>query len=185
MRELIVNKKTGFKVLDPSIPILIRDFRGMLFYSTESMVPDVTEFNLPEGKYFVVSGKFKAMENPVEYNLLKLPPQERVMPDPMDFQIKFTDNPYKCTINFKDKTITFDNSFKSKILPEIYFVLYHEYAHRYFLTEKHCDVLASNYMLKKGFNPSQIGRAHVNSLSHRQYERKRYNIQKMIEANGN
>lgn len=184
MRELNLTKKTGFKVLNPNVPVIIRDFRGMLFYTTETMVPEVTEFNLPIGKYFVDSGGIKELPEPVKYNLLKLPKEERVMPDPFNFKIQFANNPYKCTINFKDKTITFDNSFKSKTLPEIYFVLFHEFAHRYFKTEKYCDVLASNYMLVRGFNPSQIGRAHLLSLSHRQHERKKYNIQKMIEANG-
>lgn len=184
MRELQVNKKTGYKILEPEKPVIIRDFRGLLFYTTETMLPKVTEFNLPEGKYLVDSGRFKEMAAPVKYNLLPLPPQERIMPDPLDFKIIFDRNPYKCTINFKEKTIKFDNSFKGKPLPEIYFVLFHEFAHRYFKTEKYCDVLASNYMLVKGFNPSQIGRAHINSLSHRQWERKKYNIQQMIEANG-
>jgi hypothetical protein len=181
MRPLVLTEKTGFMVLQKNVPVIIRDYRGMLFYSTESLLPRVSAFNLPAGNYFVVSGYFKPMNEPVQYKKLKLPRPERVIPkDPRKFKIVFASNPHKCTIDFVNEQITFDYSFKEKTLPEIYFVLYHEFAHKYYKTEKYCDALASNYMLEKGFNPSQIGRAQITTLSERQLERKIYNVNKLI-----
>jgi hypothetical protein len=183
MYTVILDQKTGFRIRDVNCPVIVRDFRGVLFYTTEPLVPRVKEFNLPQGKY-LIDGPVSRMEKPVKYNLLSLPNPERKMSDPFDFEVLFGSNPHKCTIDFKKGTIFFDNIFKEKPLPEVYFILYHEFAHQYFKTEKYTDALASNYMLIKGFNPSQIGRAHVNSLSSRQIERKEYNINKIIEANG-
>lgn len=182
MVELNLTEKTGFKVLDPYKPIVIRDARGILFYSTESILPDVKVFNLPGvGKLFVDSGSFVRSEI-VDYPFLELPEAERNFPDTKNFKIVFGDNPHKCTINFRTETIFFDNAFKSKPLPEIFFILFHEEGHQYYLTEKYVDLYASNCMLAKGFNPEQIRWAHKNSLSERQEHRKMYVHNRMIEA---
>lgn len=186
MRVINIAQKTGFSVKDVYTPVIIRDFRGILFYSTEDQLPRVKQFNLPPlGKFIVDSGYFAELDSPVKYNAMPVPQPERVLEDPTGFDISFGVNPNKCTINFGKKTIFFDNAFKEKPLPELYFVLYHEFAHRYFKTEKYTDMLAYNYMLAKGFNPGQIGRAHIMSLSSRQSERKMFNINHLIRANGN
>lgn len=188
MRTLSVTKKTGYRIRDVNTPVIIRDWRGVLFYSTEELLPRAKEFNLPAldcpTKYIVESGMFTEREQPVNYNLIPLPDVERVFSDPSKFKILFDVNKNKCTVSWHDEVIIFDNSFKDKPLPELYFVLYHEYAHRYFKTERYVDLLATNYMLIKGFNPAQIGRAHVLSLSDRQNARKLYNIEKIIASNG-
>lgn len=185
MFELTLTKKTGFKVTDINKPVIIRDMRGILFYSTESLTPKVKSFNLPAGTYMVDMGNFREMDAPVKYNLIPLPKPERIHPSPIGFEFQFEPNPNKCTINFIDKTITFDTSFLEMSLPIVYFILYHEYGHQYFKTEKYCDAFAHNAMIKKGFNPSQIGRAQIFSLSYRQAHRKNYLVEKIIEANGN
>ena len=187
MRKIVVSEKTGFNIINPSEPVNIRDFRGLMFYSTESMLPSVNNFNLPPGEYWIDTGHIRPLSEPVKFRMLDLPPNaERVMSkNPMNFQILFGDNEHKCTVDFRRETITFDNSFKSAPLPELYFILFHEYAHQYFVTEKYCDILAANMMLTRGFNPSQIGRAHILSLSERQRERKAYALDKMLKANGN
>jgi len=183
MHPLTVTKKTGYKIKRPETPVVIRDFRGVLFYSTETLTPKVKEFNLPPGQYFIDSGVFYEMPEPVKYRLLPLPKSERNFSSPFDFKFTFGNNPHKATINFLNRTIFMDNSFREKSLPEIYFVLFHEFAHQYFKTEKYTDVLASNYMLLRGFNPSQIGRAHIMSLSNRQLDRKKFNVNHLIECN--
>lgn len=182
--RIALNKKTGFRIIDRSKPVNIRDERGLLFYTTEPLLPRVEMFNLPAGTY-EIDGGIRIMDKPVKYNAIPLPPVERNHPNPIGFDITFGDNPHKCTINFAKRLIFFDNSFKEKTLPEIYFVLYHEYAHQYYKTEKYADILASNYMLVKGFNPSQIARAHITSLSCRQLHRKKFNVEQLITANGN
>lgn len=173
MRRIFVKEKTGFKVVDPTQPVIIRDARGILFYSTESQVPNVTCFNLPGfGEYFV-EGNIKPLDEPVEYALADIPvPLAPRFPPPFDYQIVFGVNPNKCTVKWDKGVILFDNAFKDKPLPQVFFILYHEYAHAYFEEETLCDQLAGNYMKIRGFNPSQIVTAPILALSARQKQRK-------------
>ena len=181
MRRLTLGIKTGFKVNDPTKPILIRDNRLILFYDTESLLPRVTYFNMPAGRYWVEKGFFSESILPRIYSLSMLPPPERVMPDPTGFDIVFDNNPHKCSIFWDEKTIVFDNSFASKSEPEIYFVLFHEYGHQLYKTEKYADLYAANKMKILGFNPSQIGFAQNSSLSDAQDHRKDFLTNKLIE----
>jgi hypothetical protein len=180
MDQLIIKKKTGFKNLFPTRPIVIRDFRGVLFYSTEGLHP-VEYFNLPVGDYFVDAGYFKELPKPIKHKPTPLPRAERVMSAPYDFNIKFEFNPYKCTIDWQKKTITFDDSFKSKPLPEIYFVLFHEFGHQIYNTEKYADLYAANMMRERGYNDTQIGSASIYGLSDQQYTRKNFLINQLIK----
>lgn len=184
MTKLTVDEKTGFRIRDPYTPVIIRDFRGILFYSTEDQMPKVKEFNLPPGEYFVESGKFTQMAAPVKYRLLPIPFPERFFDDPGNFEVRFGDNPHKCTISFGGRWILFDESFKEKPIPQIWHTLYHEFGHAKYKTEKYADTYAHNCMLKKGFNPYQISRAHIMSLSAAALERKVYNAELMIKSNG-
>lgn len=184
MHEIHVPEKTGFIVTNVTIPIIIRDLNGMLFYSTESLVPKVKEFNLPGfGTYIVESGSFRKADKPVDFGLLWLPPAEHSLPPAKDFEIIWGDNPDKANIDFGKKQILFDESFRERTLPEKYFLYYHELSHRRYRTEKWADIMADNYMRIKGFNPSQIGYAHISTLSERQAHRKRFHINRIIEQN--
>ena len=187
-RKLIVEKKTGFKITDPSKPVIIRDNRGILFYSTETLInrPDkqnVDSFNLPGfGTYQVETGSFTAMATPIQYKYAPLPALIRRHPSPFDFKIVWGNNPYKCTVKWTDKIIFFDKQFEEKPLPQVFFILYHEFAHAFFEEETLCDQMAGNYMKAKGFNPSQIGSAPVLALSTRQYERKVNMVESILNS---
>lgn len=174
-------------------PVNIRDYRGVLFYTTESMVPLVEAFNLPPGDYFVDSGSFKEMTSPVRYKLAELPPVERLSFPPYGFEIIFAENPHKCSIFWKERTIIFDKSFEDSPLPELFFIYFHEIGHskygyetKYSMkdAEAFCDLFASNKMLEMGFNPSQIDAAPKNTLSHRQNYRKDYIQETLLDNNG-
>ncbi len=188
MHELTLSYKTGFKVLDVTKPVIIRDQRGILFYSTEALVPRVKVFNLPAGTYQVDAGSFRALDTPVMFRLAKLPPPDRIHPSPVGFALSFEENENKATINFIERNIKLDNQFFDKPLPSVFFLRYHEYAHQFFgggkRGEMMADLLAHNFMLIKGFNPSQIGRAQITSLSCRQVHRKKFLINKIKQANG-
>ena len=54
----------------------------------------------------------------------------------------------------------------------IFFILYHEYGHTLYETEKYADMYAANIMLKRGYNLSQIGLSQLTALSSKQFERK-------------
>ena len=182
MRKLELNKKTGFVVNDPFKPIVIRDFRGILFYSTEPFLPRVKEFNLPSGVYFVDSGYFSPKNFPVKYKYIKLPVAERLLPKPSGFDVRFGNNPNKCTIFWDKGYILFDESFREKPLNQLYFILFHEFGHSIFKTEKYADLYAANCMLGKGFNPSQIGIAPIESLSDAAEERKENVVNKLLTS---
>lgn len=181
MRKLVLDKKTGYEITDPYKPVVIRDYRGMLFYTTEPLLPKVTKFNLPEGTYFIDSGFFRKMPAPVKYHLADLPMKERSFDKPYDFKLVFGTNPNKCSIFWDEKTILFDDSLKDYSLPELFFILYHEIGHSYYLTEKYADLFAANFMLIKGFNPSQITTAPITSLSSKQLVRKQNIIDKISQ----
>lgn len=165
MRKLTIDKVTGFKITDPFKPVVIRDFRGTRFYSTESMLPRVKKFNLPPGTYFVDSGYFQKLPFPVRYNLIRLPFPQRLLPAPKSFTIMFGRNPNKCTIFWDEKVILFDDSFREKPLPELNFIKYHEFGHAKYKDEHLADIYAANSMLRNGYNISQTGMAPLQSLS--------------------
>lgn len=180
LRPFVVTKKTGFKNNTPNVPINIRDARGIMFYSTESILP-VYEFNLPPGKYFIDSGSFTPLLHPIHYKLANLPRKERNYKKPFDFKVVFGNNPNKCSIIWGLKTIIFDNKLKEKSYPILFFILFHEYAHACYKSEVLADRLSSNYMKEYGFNPSQIGRAPLKSLSSSADNRKLLMIKNIIK----
>lgn len=171
MEQIILHKKTGFKNLIPSRPLIIRDFRGIEFYSTVGL-KQVDSFNLPEGCYYIESGMIQEMLKPVPVKLMEMPTAQRWYKSPESFSIRFEENPNKCTVDWETESITFDNRFKTAPLSNIYFILYHEFGHSLYTNESYADMYAANKMLKKGFNMSQIGKAPLTSLSSQQYERK-------------
>jgi hypothetical protein len=181
MKPFELQKKTGFINVKPLNHVVIHDFRGLPFYSTKNLSKPVKEFNLPEGKYFLVEGEIKKRYKPVMYRLAVLPVPQRNLKAPFDFKIQFTANPNKCTIIWNQKTIVFDNSFKSKLLPELWFVLFHEFSHSRYTDEHLADLEASNLMKIRGFNPSQIGNSQLQTLSSNQYNRKHFLIKNIIK----
>jgi hypothetical protein len=178
-RQLVVNKKTGYKVNDIYQPIIIRDYRGILFYSTEPLLPKVREFNLPMGSYIVDTGYFSPMNKPVEYGRIKLPFPERLLPSTDNFAIEFAPNPNKCTIYWDLRKIVFDTAFRDKPLYELFSIRFHEDGHKRYNTEKYADIYAANKMLDMGFNPYYTGIAPLDSLSNKQIERKNFVIQNL------
>jgi hypothetical protein len=180
VEQLILHRKTGFKNLFPYRPVVIRDFRGIVFYSTEGLKP-VEYFNLPEGNYFLDKGDIHLLDKPNPVKIMPMPRAERNMPDPFNFNVQFCRNINKCTIDWETRCIYFDESFKNMSLPNIYFVLYHEFGHKLYTTEKYADLYAANRMLQKGYNYSQIGMAPIEALGTRQLERKTFIINNLLK----
>jgi hypothetical protein len=197
-RNLILDQKTGFHNPDPLIPVVIVDERGIPFYETTHLERRPARFNLPPGSYRVLSGKFYKMPAPVDYPLLPImPPMRRMRKNPERFNIVFCDNPrHKCTVDWDDETIYFDHELEAMPLPNLIYILFHEYGHRYYgcnctkpLTcpkcreaELQCDRYAQNRMLERGYNPSQIGEAILGTLSSKQRERKTAVVNSLYEV---
>jgi len=181
MRKFFVSKKTGFRNITPYNPVIIRDWRGVIFYTTEGIEP-VNEFNLPKGDYLIQAGAFSPLERPVDYPLIKLPKPERTdYPNPFNFKFKFGVNKNKCSIVWERKYILFDTSLLEKPLYVLDFILFHEYSHHKYATEKYADICAANYMKQVGYNPSQIGYAPMDSLSEFADSRKEFMVQKLVK----
>ncbi len=120
-------------------------------------------FNLPKGTYTTENNIKKAPIKKQHIN--KLPKKEAHRNNAKKFQLIFAPNPNKATVNFTKKIIILDNKYKHGSFTNIVFILAHEFGHRYYTTEKYADLYAQNYMLKMGFNNSQIMEAIENILT--------------------
>lgn len=182
MRQIFLNEKTGFDVIDVRKPIIIRDARGIMFYSTEPLLPNVTSFNLPPTfRLFVESGHFRPRRNPVNFKIIKIGKKDRFKKkNPLNFKIIFAFNPNKITVDWNMNIIVFDNSFKEKPIYEIYYGLFHEAGHKFWdkgeSAEKKCDEYAINEMLKFGFNPIQCRSGINGSLTGNTSKNRKENI---------
>lgn len=171
LKRLEVRAKSGFRNINGK-PIILLDETGEIFYDTTKLDKIVKEFNLPIGTYYVAQGKFTQKPSPVNYPMAALPPTERTkQSNPENFDIKFVENPHTGSVFWDVRNIYLDNSLKDLPLPCLVFVLYHEYGHRYYKTEKYCDLYARNKMLEAGYNPSQIGEGILHTLAAKQFPR--------------
>lgn len=160
-------------------PVIIKTIDGRIFYTDQWVKKPVKHFNLPKGKYIVESGDILRKKSSVKYRLPKLPPPERWYKQ-KKYRIKFAPNPNKATVYHKEGIIVFDPYFK-KVPKFIFdFILFHEFGHQYYKTEKYADAYARNKMLKRGYNPSQIGLSPLVGLSGAQFERKKHLINSML-----
>lgn len=176
MYKITCNKKSGFK--HPSNDIFyIYDWRGVIFYSNDILKQKACSFNLPEGVYYSKT-KFETLHRPNKHANIKLPKKERDF-DIKEFKITFEANPNKATVYYDKPRIIFDVYYKKCPLYELFFTFFHELGHRYYSTEKYCDLYAAKRMYEIGFNTSQIGRASVLMLSQRAHERKIYIVDKL------
>jgi hypothetical protein len=171
MRKISIQHKTGFR---SSMPFLINDTNGILFYSsdfTDKIKKGQTlNFNLPAGDY-IYDGNFIKLDSPVKTANVILPPKERNFAYKR-YEIQFGNNPNKCTIFYNKGLILFDNQFLNKPLYIKYTIYFHELGHHWYVTEDKADLFAAKKILELGFNPSQIQLAVLDSLSDKNIERK-------------
>lgn len=179
MRKIVVTKKTGYRINDPTKAVIIRDARGIIFFTTEAQLPRVRFFNMPPfGVFYVEQGDFSELPEPIKYRYHNMPAPQRNRRSPFGFEVVFVDkNPAKCTIDWDKEKIYVDKTFKEKPLYWLFFLLYHEFAHAKYgadpwslpetkkQAERNCDLMAGNYMKARGFNPNQILLASTQALS--------------------
>ena len=182
MRKLLLKKITGFEIINPNNPVIIRDEMGRVFYTTEGFTPKIKTFNLPKNVLlFVDTGSIRELRNPIEFKLFRLPKRERYAnPDPTNFKLSGGYNCAKASVNWNTKEINIDQSMLEKGLPTATFLFYHECGHRYYKSEHLADLYAVNCMLLNGYNPSQIGMILIKTLSERQQKRKQFIIKKLM-----
>ncbi len=179
MRKLILEQKTGFETRSPFI---IYDEREIEFYSS-NFTNKIKEgkkakFNLPKGIYFIQGFIYK-LSKPVHFDSIKLPPKERNFPK-QRYKIVFGENKKnKCTIFHKKGIIFFDNVFRIAPKYILYDIYFHELGHQYYITEKYADRYATKRLLELGFNPTQIGRSSILSLSSKSIDRKKAKVKSL------
>jgi len=171
MNNLILEEKTGFSTI---MPFDIYETSGQLFYSSDFTTHIEEgrrlEFNLPAGEY-KYNGSFIKLDSAVPTTSIILPLPERNITKKR-YNIKFGENKNKCTIFYDQGLILFDNSFKDKPLYVKYCIYYHELGHHWYSSEYKADLYSAKKLLDKGFNPSQIGKAVLDSLSEKSFNRK-------------
>jgi hypothetical protein len=173
MKSMILENKTGFET---SLPFDIFDNKGLLFYSSEFtdhiQKGEKIRFNLPAGIYNY-NGSFISLPAPVRFKEITLPMKERNLNGiSKRYQIIFGDNPNKCTIFYDKGVILFDSKYKNEPLYIRYGIYFHELGHHFYKTEEKADLYACKKMLDFGFNPSQVGRVGLMSLSNSSFDRK-------------
>lgn len=180
MRKLILENKTGFR---SSLPFIINDNRGILFYDstfTDHIAKGhILEFNLPAGIYSY-DGSFIKLDSPVDFENIVLPPKERNIQQ-RKYRIEYGNNPNKCTIFYEAGLILFDNSFRNVPLYIRYGIYFHELGHLWYRTEEKADLYMIKKMYELGFNPSQIGRVPLMSLSNNSFERKKKAVNLIVK----
>lgn len=161
MKKIINKNKRGFVALSKVVQIL--DNKGKEFYYYDNFSDKNNSFNLPKGTFYLNRGKIKLGEF-VKYELPDLPANERDRKI-VNFAIKYANVPEKCVLNWAEKTVIFDNSFK--VLPRLNFdfTVYHEFGHAKYNTEKFADLYAVRKMLQNGYNPSQVLIAQAQTLT--------------------
>jgi len=161
---ITVDKKTGFKALSD---FTLYDSKGIEFYNnnfTNSFNhKGLLTFNVPRGTYKVL-GFIEKLDKPINYSTLKLPKKERNWVK-KNFNVFFVNNKNKCSINRLTGNIYFDHRFKKAPKYILFDILCHEFGHQYYETEHYADMYATNMMLNLGFNPSQIGKSLIITLT--------------------
>jgi hypothetical protein len=185
MRDLVLEYKTGFSSL---LPFVIYEMNGNIFYSSDFTDKikkgETLYFNVPAGIY-KYDGSFTKLLSPVSIKDISLPLKERNITQKR-YDIVFGNNPNKCTIYYDTGVILFDSQFKKSPLYIKYGIYYHELGHHFYKTEWKADLYSVKKMLEKGFNPSQIGLASLESLSNKpeSYERKMKTVNLLTKNKG-
>lgn len=165
MNKIVVDKKTGFCCND-STELVINDSKGKLFYS-RSINRAQNCFNLPKGVYYS-KNNLTQLGSPVSYSIPKLPKIERSGILPKKVIVRKGNNPYKCSIVRDNKrriaVIFADN--KIFELPKVQqeLIMLHELGHCFYETEYKCDMFSAHYLIKRGYNPSQLALSTFYSL---------------------
>lgn len=171
MIKIVTDCKTGFYNISGK-EFTIYDGRGVYFYSNKNLDKKNTEFNLPKGVY-TTDTELVRLKKPIKQPVIKLQkPDRNIKINENDFNIVFGKNDCKASVFYATKKILLDNSYKTSTLPELKFLLYHEFGHLKYSDEIQCDLYATKRMLFEGFNLSQCGYASVKLLSNKQNERK-------------
>jgi len=157
--KISITNKTGFFSPDRELKIYDKDRKPFYFHNKEGG----RVFNLPKGVYYTFN-KVKPLKRPKKYNLI-LPKKERNIKKPKKIKVYFGNNPNKASIVLKKGIILMDTSFKKYPRFVIEYVLQHELGHYYYKSETGADSYARVQMLKKGYNPSQIGMSSRITLS--------------------
>lgn len=165
MNELKVEKKTGFCCND-SNEVVIYDHKKKLFYQRKSDRKQSC-FNLPSGVYFT-NNNLSQLSTPVSYSIPKLPKIEREGIIPKKVIVRKGDNAHKCSIIRDDKrriAVIFADR-KIFDLPKVQqeMIMLHELGHCFYETEYKCDLFAASYLIKRGYNPSQLALSTFYSL---------------------
>ena len=168
MQLITINSKTGFRSKNGSVRILDKNFQPFYFFDSK---PGFI-FNLPAGIYWTVSEIEKA-KRPKVFYVPSLPiPEQKNAKLPSDLKIVIGENPHKASVWTKKNVVLLDHElFEIHPKPRIVYIFLHELGHYFYKTEWKADLFAAVYMLKKGYNPSQVFDASRNSLSAKNYKR--------------
>lgn len=168
MQLISIIEKSGFRAKNGNICILDKNLQP--FYIWEGKPGFL--FNLPAGNYWTDSDIERA-KRPKKFSIPALPrPERKNAKLPADLKIVIGENPHKASVWTGKNVVLLDKSlFEIHPKPRLVYIFLHELGHYFYSTEWKADLFAAVYMLKKGYNPSQVFDASRNSLSKKNYAR--------------
>lgn len=164
LRLIRMTKPGG--LVSPDASIIVYDKDKAVFYAADRKPGEKSiRFNLPRGVFYT-AGNFGFCQLH-RWQLPKLPPKEKNEPLPKSAKVIVKENPSKCSVARKDGVMLIWIDPEISALPMVRKVpiIAHEIAHTWYYSEPACDIWAAWYLLKNGWNKSQLDHAHRNNLS--------------------
>lgn len=172
MLRIVNDTKKGYITTDNLIQIFDCNMYPFYMYDFTGFKKKI--FNLPKG-IFYTDNNLQPLKRCKKFKLKNMPNKEYLFRSyPERWQIYFSHNPNKCTVNYPLGKIYLDNRYKHCARVIFDFIIFHELGHCFFATEKYADLFAANLMLLKGYNPSQTQIAPLKALSDRSTDRKKF-----------
>lgn len=168
MREIKIKDITGFYSKNP---VIIFDENLKTFYEKINVPKNGLYFNLPKGIYYTFCNIQKLSE-PIKQALPILPKPEKKVPF-KKIRVKVGENKNKATINISTGEVLLDKNIFDAKKQVSTFILLHEIGHFFYYSEEKCDLFAAYFMLKNGYNRTQIAHAIDAGLSSRSDCRKK------------
>jgi hypothetical protein len=158
-----IDKKTGFCTEDRDVNIY--DSFGKDFYHKRNKGAEL-RFNLPEGTY-KTKNKLWYLDSPVIYSAPRAPkPQKNIPFRNLKVNLK---SEYEMNTKARIDTNTGEMDLSDEIFlypkPIWHKIFFHELGHHLYYTEKYCDHFADLCLLKLGYNPSQLFKGTICSLT--------------------
>ncbi len=152
MQTYSLSAPAGFIVNRYGQAVTVYDKDRNPFYFSKS----AKYFNLPKGTFYIDGDVTKTPMRKLQLPRLPLPEKKEPIPNRVVTVVK--PNPSKCSVARKNGVMIIWMDPEVAKLPDVLRlpIIAHEIGHLYYFTEHYCDLWAANYLMKRGWNASQL-----------------------------